>query len=88
MFVCREEYTSLLQTIQKYDPSATRHLISLKQHLKKDVFTEDRVFESILQNPELIKILYQYDMMQNIRLYSSTRISNIDVSFFLKNQSI
>ena len=47
--------------MQKFEASTSTpllSLLSLKQHLKKDIFTEDRVFESIVASLPLVKLLY------------------------------
>jgi glutamate dehydrogenase len=50
------EYTSLMKNItSNTDPSA---VLRLKQSLRKNTYTEDRVLAAIEQYPELIKLLY------------------------------
>eukprot|EP00475_Leptophrys_vorax_P042699 TRINITY_DN80529_c0_g1_i1.p1 TRINITY_DN80529_c0_g1~~TRINITY_DN80529_c0_g1_i1.p1 ORF type:complete len:1051 (-),score=314.16 TRINITY_DN80529_c0_g1_i1:41-3064(-) len=55
----QREYVAIMKSIQKNDPSQIGHLLKLKKSLRKETFTEDRVFETISQYPELLKMVYQ-----------------------------
>jgi glutamate dehydrogenase len=68
----QKEYVSILRSVQKFDPTQIGHLLKLKKNLRKDMFTEDRVFETISQYPELVKMLYS-DFDERFNPANSTR---------------
>jgi glutamate dehydrogenase len=57
-----EDYASVLRAVERIENSGSTPVLSLQnlqQRLKKDVFTEERVLESILHCPALVHILYE-----------------------------
>lgn len=55
----QREYSALMSSISKGgDTTLIGHLLKLKQNLRKDTFTEDRVFETIKEYPQVIKMLF------------------------------
>ena len=57
---CSDEYVLLRKSLERFDPASMRHLLKLKTQLKKDVFTEERIFQSIVESPAAVKLLYRH----------------------------
>lgn len=53
-----EQYTALLDSITKNDPSRLMHLFKLKKNLRQDTFTEGRVVESLKKYCEFVNLAY------------------------------